>query len=86
MAEYDKVSKMAMELIYGTKEQKKEQAQILMLTNIDELENILEVSREVVFDNSGDDRLSFATNCLIDFIYLRIVMKGMKGSYIRNAH
>jgi len=86
LAEYDKVSKMALDLIYGTKEQKTTTAKILDETDIDEMENILEVSREVIFDNSGDVRLSFATACLIEYIYSIVAIRVMKGSHIRNAH
>jgi len=86
LAEYDKVSKMALDLIYGTDEVKKATAKILVQTDVDEMVNILEVSREVIFENSGDEKLSFATNCLIDFIQLTLGMRAMKGSHIRNAH
>ncbi len=86
MAEYDKVSKMALDLMYGTNEQKRTTAKILDQSDIYEIENILEVSREVIFDNSGDEKLSFATSCLIDYIYSVLAIRAMKGSYIRNAH
>jgi len=86
LAEYDKVSKMALDLIYGTDEVKKATAKILVQTDVDEMVNILEVSREVIFENSGDEKLSFATTCLIDFIQLTLGMRAMKGSNIRNAH
>ncbi len=86
MTTQEKITKMAMELLYGTPEQKKVTAEILMATDIDEIVNILEVSREVVFENSGDERLSFATTCMIDFIYQILALRTMKGSYIRNAH
>ena len=86
MAEYDKVSKMALDLMYGTKEEKRTTTKILDETDIDEIENILEVSREVIFDNSGDEKLSFATTCLIDYIYSILAIRAMKGSYVRNAH
>jgi len=77
---------MALDLIYGTDEEKRATAKILQNTDIDEMENILEVSREVAFDNTGDERLLFATTCLIDYIYLTLAMRTMKGSHIRNAH
>jgi len=86
MTTHEKISKMAMELIYGTDEQKKITAEILMGSDIDEIVNVLEVSREVVFENSGDEKLSFATTCMIDFIYQILAIRRMKGSYIRNAH
>jgi len=79
LAEYDEVSKMALDLIYGTDDQKHAITNELNKIGIDEIENILEVSREVIFDNSGDDRLSFATNCLIDYIYMTLAMKAMKN-------
>ena len=79
MAEYNKVSKMALDLIYGTDKIKKATAKILEGTDIDEMVNILEVSREVIFDNSGDKKLSFATNCLIDFIQLTLGIRAMKN-------
>jgi hypothetical protein len=86
MTTHEKITKMAMELLYGTPEQKKVTAEILVGTDIDEIVNILEVSREVIFENSGDQKLAFATSCMIDFIYQILAMRTMKGSYIRNAH
>jgi hypothetical protein len=77
---------MALDLIYGTDEEKSTTAKMLMDTDIDEMENILEVSREVAFDNTGDERLLFAVTCLIDYIYLTLGIRAMKGSDIRNAH
>lgn len=77
---------MALDLMYGTNEQKRTTAKILDQSDIYEIENILEVSREVIFDNSGDEKLSFATSCLIDYIYSVLAIRAMKGSYIRNAH
>ena len=79
MAEYDKVSKMAMQLFFGTDEEKKSTGKMLNEYHIDEMENILEVSREVAFDNSGDEKLSFAINSLIDYIYLTLTIRGMKN-------
>ena len=70
MASYNKVCKMALELMYGNEEQKTETAKI---------ENILEVSREVIFENSGDAKLSFATSCLIEYIYMTLAMRSMKN-------
>lgn len=86
MAEYDKVSKMALDLFYGTDEEKSTTTKILEEIDIDEMENILEVGREVIFDNSGDVKLSFATTCLIEYIYSILSIRAMKGSYVRNAH
>lgn len=86
MAEYDQVSKMALDLFYGTDEQKRTIAKMLRDADIDEMENILEVSREVAFDNTGDDKLLFATTCLIEYIYVTLGMRAMKGSHVRNAH
>ena len=57
MTDHNKVMQMAMELIYGTDEQKATTAHILMGTDVDEIVNILEVSREVVFENSSDEKL-----------------------------
>jgi len=70
MPSYDEVSKMAMDLSYGSFEQKKEVTDLVRRSDSEELVNILEVSREVGFDNSGDDKLFKAIEDLIVFIQM----------------
>lgn len=69
---------MANDLCYGTHEQILSTGKFLDNSNIDELINILEVSREVIFENSGDDKLYFATNYLVDFIQMVLFMRSLK--------
>ena len=60
---------MALDVMYGTKEERRKTFKMLDENDIDEMENILEVSWEVTFDNAGDEKLSYETSCLIDVIY-----------------
>ena len=75
MPSYDVVTKMAMDLSYGTLEQKKEVADMIRKSDSEELVNILEGSREVGFDNTGDDDLFQAIVTLIDFIQMDLATR-----------
>lgn len=75
MPSYDEVSKMAMDLAKGTLEQRKEIANLIRRSDSEELVNILEVSREVGFDNSGDEDLFKAIVSLIDFVQMDIATR-----------
>lgn len=75
MPSYDVVTKMAKDLSYGTFEQKKEVTDMIRKSDSEELVNILEVSREVGFDNTGDDDLFQAIVNLIDFIQMDLATR-----------
>ncbi len=75
MPSYDEVTKMAMDLSYGTLEQKKEVKDLIRKSDPEELVNVLEGSREVGFDNSGDDDLFQAIINLIDFIQMDLTTR-----------
>jgi len=70
MPSYDEVSNMAMDLASGTLEERKKVIDLIRRSDSEELVNILEVSREVGFDNSGDEDLFKAIVSLIDFIQM----------------
>ncbi len=61
---------MALDLATGTLQQRKEIANLIRRSDSEQLVNILEVSREVGFDNSGDEDLFKAIVSLIDFIQM----------------
>jgi len=83
---YNLVMRMATDLCYGDKDTKIQVGKTIINTDPDEMINILETCREVIFDNSGDDKLTYATNHLVDFVQVNLAIKAMKGSNIRNAH
>jgi len=73
-------------LSYGDKGKIASTALTIFGTDPDEMIDILETCREIIFDNSGDDKLTYATNNLVDFLQVNLAIKAMKGSNMRNAH
>ena len=65
---YDEVVDMANQFRFGSKESKKTVALTITGLDNDGLIDLLETSREVIFDNSGDDRLTLAMMDLVAFI------------------
>ena len=83
MTNYNQVLGMAMQLKFGTVEQQITVGKTIERLDFDELENIVEESRGIMFDNSGDDQIIIATQFLVDFIQTnistRIINKGFKN-------
>ena len=86
MSNYNKIMKMANDLSYGDKDTKAFTGNLISKSDPDEMINILETCREIIFDNSGDDKLTYATNQLVDFVQVNLALMAMKRSNIRNAH
>jgi len=80
---YNQVIKIANDLCYGDKNTKALIGKSITETDPDEMINILETCREIIFENSGDDKLTYATSHLVDFVQVNLAIKAMKG---RNAH
>ena len=80
---YDQIIKMANDLSFGDKNTKALTGKLITETDPDEMINILETCREIIFENSGDDKLILATTHLVDFVQVNLAIKAMKG---RNAH
>jgi len=83
---YNQVMQMANDLCYGDKDTKALVGRSITDTDPDEMINILETCREIIFDNSGDDKLTYATSHLVDFVQVNLAIRAMKRSNIRNAH
>ena len=83
LANYNQVLKMANDLCYGDKNTKALIGKSIIETDPDEMINILETCREIIFENSGDDKLTYATSHLVDFVQVNLAIKAMKG---RNTH
>lgn len=79
MTEYNDVVLMATHLSSGTLDQSKVVTDLILRSDSEELVNILEVSREVAFDNTGDDELYLAVNNLINFIQMHIATRVFKN-------
>ena len=86
VSNYNQVMQMAIELCFGDKNTKALLGKSIAETDPDEMINILETCREIIFDNSGDDKLTYATSHLVDFVQVNLAIKAMKRSNIRNAH
>lgn len=86
MSNYDQIMKMANDLSFGDKNTKALTGKLITETDPEEMINILETCREIIFENSGDDKLTYATNLLVDFIQVNLAIMAMKRSNIRNAH
>lgn len=83
---YNRIMKMANDLCYGDKNTKALIGKLITETDPDEMINILETCREIIFENSGDDKLTYATNHLVDFVQVNLAIMAMKSSNIRNTH
>ena len=77
---------MANDLSFGDKDTKAFTGNLIAESDPDEMINILETCREIIFDNSGDDKLTYATSHLVDFVQVNLALMAMKRSNIRNAH
>ncbi len=83
---YNQIMKMANDLSFGDKNTKALIGKLITESDSDEMINILETCREIIFENSGDDKLTYATNHLVDFVQVSLAIMAMKSSNIRNAH
>jgi len=75
MTEYDDVVLMATHLVSGSIEERGIIIQKIRRSDPEQLVNILEVSREVAFDNTGDEKLFEATNFLIRYIQMDMALR-----------
>jgi len=80
---YDRVMKMANDFCYGDRTTQALIGKSITETDPNEMINILETCREIIFENSGDDKLTYATTQLVDFVQVNLAIKAMKR---RNAH
>ncbi len=78
MEEYDKVMKMATDFASDNFQQRKQVTDLIARSDSEELVNILEVSRGIAFDNTGDDDLYQAVSSMINFIQMSMAVRMFK--------
>jgi len=66
---YDEVIDMANMFRFGSKEAKQTVALTVTGLDNDGLIDLLETSREILFENSGDDNLTLAMGDFVEFIH-----------------
>jgi len=76
--EYDKVMKMATDFASDNFQQRKQVTDLIARSDSEELVNILEVSRGIAFDNTGDDDLYQAVSSMINFIQMSMAVRMFK--------
>ena len=69
MGKYEEVMQMALNLKFGSDLQKNDVVSTIQNLDSEGLVNILEESRGIANDNTGDRRVSMAIEYLINFIY-----------------